>query len=1110
MKKKSLKIILLILTIFLVFSTLIACGETGDGDQNPSNHTCVYDKKVVSETYLKSPATCMEKAVYYYSCSCKKMGEKTFEHGDKASHSYTNYVSDGNATYESDGTKTAQCDYGCGKTNTVTDEGSKLTPGHTHDFSKKVESATYLKSNATCTTGTIYFYSCSCGEKGQTTFEVGDKLPHNFEIYVYNYDAKCGVNGTEFAYCTRGCGTTDTREKQNTALSHSFTEYVSDQNATYESDGTKTASCDHGCGETDTVIDVGSMLVHSGLVFNNLNVVGTNVSGVFANTVEEFSFLDEIEQTGNAKYVVALDELGIQIVTAKKVRLNVGDNVFYVFETLDGELENTYTVTLRRRPMYAVTFNTNGGNIVQEQIVEESYFATAPTPQRAGYDFVSWDYDFSKPIKSDVTINAIWIARSDTPYVVEHYLKKTSYGYTKELIEHKTGVTDSIVEASIKDFYGFYPEELSITGQVAADGTLVLKVYYSRIYYDVTFAVGDDVIFAGEKVISVSYEGKVEFPEVTKTYYVVSGWYLDPNFEVEFTKDSTVNRAITLYPKYELRKYRVDFCAQGSVAYTKYYTINDIDEFKYNLPDVPDEYGYEGRWESFNLNFEDISVNAEYHLKQYKINYLCKDGYCIYHQNPTSYTIEDYVVNINNNEHVSKWCTKDGKTVTSINTNEVGDVTLYAQYDNYEAKIDEVDVNKVSYIANVEPVLAPSGYLESSFVVSETRFGDDAKIDFVIASSAGSIKDVTNPYVSASINKNGIHLYENGVEKTWEENFSLDIGSIFVDFYKLTARYDVESKKFGLYARLHESEDLVKFFEVEKVDIPSSNVIYGLRLSGDIEMTLYDVHSSIHDSGDVTNLAIDSTNMCSGGVTSSNGVNLTVNSNNTQTWETNGVKINDSGFITNSPIGTMIPEKSKGYVMNEGEVLAIVLEDIVGYENPSGKTNYGFSFSFTRSLNSTSNWGFDTNHAFSAQYESSRFNYYFKPDEKAVGGSSSLYQTLGDLSSIKNILEPNVSIMAVYDPYAQIYYLYRKAVNDIDYTLEYKLALADMRFELHGWNAQEKLDAFKLGEKDVDKTMYGAIRMTGDLKVTVGSTRVIKLNKSDLDTKNLIETKIIS
>lgn len=39
-------------------------------------------------------------------------------------HKFTTYVSNGDATAEADGTKTAVCDYGCGAKNTITDEGS--------------------------------------------------------------------------------------------------------------------------------------------------------------------------------------------------------------------------------------------------------------------------------------------------------------------------------------------------------------------------------------------------------------------------------------------------------------------------------------------------------------------------------------------------------------------------------------------------------------------------------------------------------------------------------------------------------------------------------------------------------------------------------------------------------------------------------------------------------------------------------------------------------------------------------------------------------------------------------------------------------------------------
>lgn len=52
---------------------------------------------------------------------------------DALGHSFTNYVSDGNATADADGTKTALCDRGCGAADTVTDAGSRLPGGITTD-----------------------------------------------------------------------------------------------------------------------------------------------------------------------------------------------------------------------------------------------------------------------------------------------------------------------------------------------------------------------------------------------------------------------------------------------------------------------------------------------------------------------------------------------------------------------------------------------------------------------------------------------------------------------------------------------------------------------------------------------------------------------------------------------------------------------------------------------------------------------------------------------------------------------------------------------------------------------------------------------------------------
>ncbi len=58
--------------------------------------------------------------------------------------------------------------------------------GHVHAFNQKVESETYLKTTASCTEKTEYYYSCSCGERGQETFFVGD--------YFHTYDQAVAIS----------------------------------------------------------------------------------------------------------------------------------------------------------------------------------------------------------------------------------------------------------------------------------------------------------------------------------------------------------------------------------------------------------------------------------------------------------------------------------------------------------------------------------------------------------------------------------------------------------------------------------------------------------------------------------------------------------------------------------------------------------------------------------------------------------------------------------------------------------------------------------------------------------------------------------------------------
>jgi hypothetical protein len=76
-----------------------------------------------SYTAVVTPPTCTEEGYTTYTCSC---GDSYIDdYVPAAGHKWGEYISNNDATYDSDGTKTATCSV-CGATDTVVDEGSQL------------------------------------------------------------------------------------------------------------------------------------------------------------------------------------------------------------------------------------------------------------------------------------------------------------------------------------------------------------------------------------------------------------------------------------------------------------------------------------------------------------------------------------------------------------------------------------------------------------------------------------------------------------------------------------------------------------------------------------------------------------------------------------------------------------------------------------------------------------------------------------------------------------------------------------------------------------------------------------------------------------------------
>lgn len=216
--------------------------------------------------------------------------------------------------------------------------------------------------------------------------------------------------------------------------------------------------------------------------------------------------------------------------------------------TDDGFMPGVYTDTLIAadgktvveikydRKTYNVSFNSNGGSEVAAQIgVLHGAKASKPSaPTKTGYDFVSWykdsnltdDWNFEvDTVTATTTLYAKWEPKSDTAYTVKHYKQALDGSYPEALTEteNKTGGTNQQTAAAAKTYTGFTAPTSITQKTIAADGSTVVELYYTRNQYILTF---DPANGTQTTASSVYFEAPISAPtsDPTKTGYTFGGW----------------------------------------------------------------------------------------------------------------------------------------------------------------------------------------------------------------------------------------------------------------------------------------------------------------------------------------------------------------------------------------------------------------------------------------------------------------------------------------------------------------------------------------------------------------------------------------------------------
>ena len=190
---------------------------------------------------------------------------------------------------------------------------------------------------------------------------------------------------------------------------------------------------------------------------------------------------------------------------------------------------------------YEINYHLDGGVNADDNpptYTIETGVITFLDPTKVGYTFAGWftDSDYTTEITGvgaaetgDRDVYAKWDANIDTAYKVEHYQQDVSgSGYTKQDTEDLSGTTAATATAVAKSYTGFSENSTHssrvASGTIAGDGTLVLKLYYDRDTYTVSYHSN-----GGSSVTSttgVRYGAKIYKPtSPTKSGSIFSGWY---------------------------------------------------------------------------------------------------------------------------------------------------------------------------------------------------------------------------------------------------------------------------------------------------------------------------------------------------------------------------------------------------------------------------------------------------------------------------------------------------------------------------------------------------------------------------------------------------------
>ena len=274
---------------------------------------------------------------------------------------------------------------------------------------------------------------------------------------------------------------------------------------------------------------------------------------------------------------------------------------------------------------YTATFYVDGAvHATVTAKVGEQIVAPAD-PAKEGYIFKGWDKEVGKMGVEDVSFNAEFEEATGIAYTVEVYTMDVNGNYGAAETKTLYGTTGATVNADTTAAEGFTFDESAdnvVSGEIAADGSLVLKVYFARNQYKLTVDGVESMVY---------YGASLEFADPIKENETFAGW--DPALPEtmpahDVTVVSTWIKADADYTEYKAARAHAEGIVNDSeYAYEATYTAESRAALDAALAIVVPEglkYDEQHIIDAAEKAIEDGVLGLE--LMRYKVTYLYDDG----------------------------------------------------------------------------------------------------------------------------------------------------------------------------------------------------------------------------------------------------------------------------------------------------------------------------------------------------------------------------------------------------------------------------------------------------------------------------------------------------